>query len=78
MHKIYLGIVPSVSQRLIDYHRKKGADTKELVVKQYRSEKGNYSWGETAEKVYYSIGKVNQNVKVSKKVQSYFEKKKSR
>lgn len=78
IHKIYLDLFPSVSQRLIYYHLKKGVDTGEFIVKHIRSEKGNYSWGETAEKVYYSIGKVNQTISVSKKVQNYFEKKQSR
>ena len=42
--------------RSIYYHLKKGVETGELVVKKVEREKGEYSWGEYAEKIYYSLG----------------------
>lgn len=77
IHKVYVELFPKVTQRLIYYHLKKGVDTGEFIVKKIETEKGDYSWGESAEKVYYSLGKGVP--KLTNKVKRYFEKsKKSR
>lgn len=56
IYKTYLSIFPAVSRASIYYHLNKGVDLKEFLVKSVRREKGNYSWGSEAEKVYYSLG----------------------
>jgi len=48
--------------------------TKEFKVESIKSEKGNYSWGPSAEKVYYSLGP-NAKPMIDKKVEVYFKKK---
>lgn len=73
IHKIYLDLFPSVSQRLIYYHLKKGVDTGEFVVEKTGMEKGSYSWGEMAEKTYYRLGP-NAQVKLHANVKKHFEK----
>ncbi|MBC8500664.1 MAG: hypothetical protein ISS25_00670 [Nanoarchaeota archaeon] len=73
IHKAYLELFPKVSQRVIYYHLKKGVDTGEFTVDNIKQEKGDYSWGEMAEKVYYILGS-NASPKVIAKVKEYFEK----
>lgn len=45
-----------VSMRLIYYHLKKGVSLNEFKVQKVVSEKGDYSWGPEAQKIYYSLG----------------------
>jgi hypothetical protein len=61
--------------RNIYYHLKKGLALNEFVVEKIQSEKGSYSWGPTAEKIYYKLGP-NAKPRIDKNVQEYFEKKK--
>ncbi len=55
--KIYNEVFPQVTQRSIYYHLRKGVLTKEIEVNNIEQEKGNFSWGPTVEKTYYSLGK---------------------
>ncbi len=55
--KIYNEIFPKVTQRSIYYHLRKGLLTTEIEVHKIEEEKGNFSWGPLAEKIYYSLGK---------------------
>ena len=73
--KIYKEIFPNVTMRSIYYHLKKGVVTQEFVVKDIKKEKGDYSWGPEAEKIYYSLGPM-AGPQVSQKVKEYFDKKK--
>lgn len=75
VHKAYIDLFPNASQRVIYYHLKKGVDTEEFVVNKVSREQGNYSWGETAEKVYYSLGS-NAKPRILARVKKYFEKQK--
>ena len=56
IYKRYLDIFPRVTMRSIYYHLKKGVDTQEFVVQEIKNEKGTYSWGTDAEKIYYALG----------------------
>ena len=56
IYKIYKKLFPLVSMRVIYYHLKKGTSLEEFRINRIEKEKGNYSWGETAEKIYYSLG----------------------
>jgi len=75
LSRIYLDIFPKVSRRSIYYHLKKGTETQEFVVKEIRKERGEYSWGPEAEKIYYALGPsaAPQAVQV---VKAYLDKKK--
>ena len=73
--KIYMEIFPIVTQRSIYYHLKKGVATQEFVVKEIKKEKGDYSWGPEAEKIYYGLGP-GAAPQMSSKVKEYFDKKK--
>ena len=70
--KIYNSIFPSVTQRSIYYHLRKGEQTGEFKVSKIKSEKGDYSWGATAERIYYELGS-NAEPKISKRVKKFFE-----
>ena len=54
--KIYNEVFPSVTQRSIYYHLRKGVLTKEIEVYRIEQEKGNFSWGNVVEKTYYALG----------------------
>jgi hypothetical protein len=58
--KIYNEIFPQVTQRSIYYHLKKGTQTKEINVNKIKEEKGDFSWGDTVEKIYYELGDAAQ------------------
>ncbi|MBI2573345.1 hypothetical protein HYV86_05775 [Candidatus Woesearchaeota archaeon] len=67
--RIYNEIYPQVTQRLIYYHLWKGTQTSEFVVDDIKEEKGDYSWGSTVEKTYYSLA-AGMNPKEDKKVEA--------
>ncbi len=75
IYKVYREIFPAVTMRSIYYHLKKGVETGEFRVESVKSEKGDYSWGPSAEKVYYALGK-NAKPAGDKRVEKWFRKKK--
>ena len=74
IYKIYVSIFPKVTLRSIYYHLKKGLELVELQINKIEKEKGDYSWGGEAEKIYYALG---QNAKPSgnDRVKEYVESK---
>lgn len=75
IYKSYIAIFPKVTMRSIYYHLKKGADLGEFKVEKIEKEKGDYSWGAEAEKIYYALGDKAKPIG-NDKVRVYFEKKK--
>lgn len=73
IYKRYLELFPKVTLRSIYYHLRKGIDLGEFEIEKIEKEKGNYSWGETAEKIYYRLGP-GAKVKMNQKVKEHFEK----
>jgi len=70
--KIYKEIFPAVTQRSIYYHLRKGVQTEELEIHKIQEEKGDYSWGDTVEKIYYTLGK-KAVVKGDKRVKDFLK-----
>lgn len=56
LYKVYSAIFPKVTMRLIYYHLQKGVSLGEIKMNKVVKEKGNYSWGENVEKIYYELG----------------------
>jgi len=56
IYKSYKSIFPSVTMRSIYYHLKKGLQLEEFTVNKIEKEKGDFSWGNEVEKIYYSLG----------------------
>ena len=56
IHKIYVNIFPSCTRENIYYHLRKGVKTGVFIVDEIKQEKGDWSWGQSAEKTYYSLG----------------------
>jgi hypothetical protein len=56
IHKRYKDLFPNVTLRVIYYHLRKGVEIGEFKVKLVKQEKGDYSWGSHAEKIYYALG----------------------
>lgn len=75
IYKIYSQIFPDISMRSVYYHLKKGLVTQEFIVKDIKKEKGDYSWGPEAEKIYYALGP-SAGPQMNPQVKSYFDKKK--
>lgn len=55
IYKVYREIFPPVTMRSIYYHLKKGVVLGEFKVTRVLKEKGDYSWGGEAEKIYYAL-----------------------
>lgn len=75
IHKAYKDLFPNVTLRVIYYHLRKGVSLEEFKVKIVKQEKGDYSWGSHAEKIYYSLGP-KANPKADSKIREYFQKRK--
>jgi hypothetical protein len=73
IYKHYVAIFPKVTMRLIYYHLKKGHDLGIFNIRRMGNEKGDYSWGNSAQKVYYELG-VGARPILSKRVKNYFDK----
>lgn len=71
---LYNQLFPHCTMRSIHYHLKKGLETKEFVVKRVVKEKGEYSWGGIAEKIYYGLGE-NAKPKMDERIMKFIEKK---
>ncbi|MBW2976813.1 DUF2513 domain-containing protein [Candidatus Woesearchaeota archaeon] len=74
IYKAYIAIFPKVTMRSIYYHLKKGVNLEEFKVSKVEREKGDYSWGGEAEKIYYGLGS-NAKPSGNNKVKEYFERK---
>jgi hypothetical protein len=73
IYKTYLEIFPKVTQRSIYYHLNKGLETNEFSIYKVKKERGDYSWGDYAEKIYYQLGP-KAIIKGYKTVKDYFDK----
>lgn len=74
IYKAYINIFPKVTMRSIYYHLKKGTSLGEFKVEKVEKEKGDYSWGGEAEKIYYALGDKAKATGVDK-VKEFFDKK---
>ncbi|MEM4282091.1 MAG: hypothetical protein QXU88_00415 [Candidatus Woesearchaeota archaeon] len=72
INKIYQEIFPSCTREIIYYHLKKGVALGEFVIEEVKLEKGEFSWGSVAEKVYYKLGP-SAKPKGDERVKRYFE-----
>lgn len=75
IYKYYVEVYPKVTLRSIYYHLRKGVELGEFEVEKIEKEKGEYSWGEMAEKIYYKLG-VNAQPKKDPRVKNLVDKKK--
>ena len=71
--KIYNEIFSPVTQRSIYYHLRKGIQTKEIRLHKVEVEKGDFTWGNMVEKVYYTLGKA-ANPKGEDRVKNFLDK----
>jgi len=75
IYKIYRAIFPNITMRSVYYHLKQGLKLEEFKIEKIEKEKGDYSWGPEAEKIYYSLAK-NADARINERIKSYLEKKK--
>ncbi len=68
--KIYNEVFVQVTQRSIYYHLRKGVSLNEFEINEIREEKGDFSWGNSVEKIYYTLGS-NAKPKGNRKVKSF-------
>ncbi|MBT4697313.1 hypothetical protein HOB76_03420 [Candidatus Woesearchaeota archaeon] len=74
IYKVYREVFPKATMRVIYYHLKKGSSTGEFAVDRVVREKGDFSWGPEAEKIYYRLGE-EAKPKVDERGREYFDKK---
>ena len=72
IYKVYRELYPKATMRSVYYNLHTGEKLGEFVIKGIESEKGNYSWGAQAEKVYYSLGP-NAKPAGELRVKEYFD-----
>lgn len=75
LYKAYIDCFSKVTLRVIYYHLKKGVSLGEFVVDTIAKEKGDYSWGGEAEKIYYKLGP-EAKPRADPLLKAYMEKKK--
>jgi hypothetical protein len=54
--RIYQKLFPHCTREVVYYHLKKGVSLGEFELKEIKSEKGDFSWGDTVQKRYYALG----------------------
>ena len=74
LYKVDDALFPKATLRAVYYNLRKGVQLGEFKVNTVQSEKGDYSWGTEAEKIYYELGE-NAKPAGDMKVKEYFEKK---
>ena len=72
IYKVYVAVFPKVTLRSIYYHLRKGISLGEFVINKIEKEKGDYSWGGEAEKIYYSLGP-NAKPSGNERLKEHFE-----
>jgi len=73
IYKAYREIYPPVTLRVMYYHLRKGTELKEFKQQHSKVEEGDYSWGRTVERIYYSLGP-NAKPVIDNKVREFFKK----
>lgn len=73
IYKNYVGIFGAVHMRSIYYHLKKGVALGEIELTEIKDEKGDYSWGDKAERIYYCLGPQGR-ASISPEVKTYYSK----
>ncbi|OGM02436.1 hypothetical protein A3K72_02330 [Candidatus Woesearchaeota archaeon RBG_13_36_6] len=73
IYKVYMAVFPKITMRSVYYQLRKGVELEELKVERVIKEKGNYSWGSEAEKIYYKLG-ANAKPSGDKRIREYLEK----
>lgn len=76
IYKVYRTVLPKITMRSVYYQLRKGVELGEFRIERVSKEKGNYSWGSEAEKVYYKLGP-NAKPRGDKRIKEYLEKEKS-
>ncbi len=56
LHKLHSELFSPCTRELIYYHLRKGVLLGEFILIEVKQEKGDYSWGESVEKRYYTLG----------------------
>lgn len=72
IYRVYRAVYPKVTLRSIYYHLRKGLQTGEFKIEGIEKEKGDYSWGAEAEKIYYTLGP-QANPTQDKNVKDYLD-----
>ncbi len=74
LNKVYREVFPAVTLRSIYYHLKKALSLGLVKVEVVERSEGNYSWGSTAEKTFYSLTE-KANPRKRKELDEYFSRK---
>lgn len=72
IYKVYRAVFPKITIRSVYYQLRKGVQLGEFKVERVSKEKGNYSWGSEAEKIYYELGP-DAKPKIEKRIKEYLD-----
>jgi hypothetical protein len=72
--RIYKQLYPKITLRAIYYHLSKGKELGEFEIDTIHKEKGDYSWGGEAEKIYYRLGK-NAKPRIDQRIKALLDSK---
>ncbi len=75
--RVYTSVFPKCTIEVIYYHLKKGVKLEEFRVDTVKQEKGEFSWGPIAEKIYYVLGP-NAVPRKNRRVENHIRKQKGR
>ena len=56
LYKYYNALFPLCTLRSIHFQLRAGVETQEFKIQRVVQEEGDFSWGKSAEKVYYQLG----------------------
>ncbi len=73
IHKIYTELFVRCTREVVYYHLRKGVQLGEFIVAEIKKESGDFSWGQTAEKIYYKLGP-NAKPDIRPEIRAYFDK----
>ena len=77
LYKLYISVFPQVTQRSIYYNLRKGAELGEFKISRVEKISGNFSWGDSSRKVFYSLVRlpeINITSKEKQSIQEAYEK----
>jgi len=72
IYKHYIELFPKVTLRLMYYHLKKGTAIGVFKIDKMGLERGDYSWGSEAEKIYYKLAS-DAKPSLNLRVKEYFD-----
>ena len=73
IYKYYRKIFGNISIRTFYYNLNKGEKTREFLIVNVKKVSGNFTWGDSAQRVYYMLGPMSQIIEKNKRINDKLE-----